>query len=44
MTALEQLKQIEERIEESERLTAWLYEQRRELINHLNLNKGSDDE
>lgn len=36
---LEQLKVIDERIKEVEKLLAWLYEQRREIINQNDLNK-----
>ena len=40
MNDLEQLKTIDERIAEAERLLIYLNEQRREIINRLDLNKN----
>ena len=39
MNDLEQLKTIDERIAEAERVLNFLHEQRREIINRLDLNK-----
>lgn len=44
MNDLEQLKTIDERIAEAERLLIYLNEQRREIINRLDLNKVNDAE
>ena len=44
MNDLEQLKTIDERIAEAERLLIYLNEQRREIINRNNLNKVKDAE
>ena len=43
MNDLEQLKTIDERIAEAERLLIYLNEQRREIINRLDLNKNDSD-
>ena len=43
MNDLEQLKTIDERIAEAERLLIYLNEQRREIINRNNLNKNDSD-
>jgi len=40
MGDLEQLKTIDERLAEVERISNFLHEQRREIINRLNLNKN----
>lgn len=40
MNELEQLKTIDERIAEAESLLKFLHEQRREIINRLDLNKS----
>ena len=40
MNDLEQLETIDERIAEAERLLIFLHEQRREIINRLDLNKN----
>ena len=44
MNDLDQLKTIDERIVEAERLLIYLNEQRREIINRNNLNKVKDAE
>ena len=44
MHDLEQLKTIDERIAEAERLLIYLNEHRREIINRNNLNKVKDAE
>ena len=43
MNDLEQLKTIDERIAEAERLLIYLNEQRREIINRLDLNRTDSD-
>lgn len=43
MNDLDQLKTIDERIVEAERLLIYLNEQRREIINRNNLNKNDSD-
>lgn len=43
MSNLEQLKTIDERIAEVERLLIYLNEQRREIINRNNLNKNDSN-
>lgn len=43
MNDLEQLKTIDERIAEAERLLIYLNEQRREIINRNNLNKNDSN-
>lgn len=43
MSDLEQLKTIDERIAEAERLLNFLHEQRREIINRSNLNKNDSN-
>lgn len=40
MSDLEQLKTIDERLAEVERISNFLHEQRREIINRLDLNKN----
>lgn len=40
---LESLSQLNEKIAKTERTLEILYEQRRELINYLNLNKGTNN-
>ena len=44
MHDLEQLKTIDERIAEAERILNFLHEQRREIINRLDLNKADDEQ
>ena len=44
MNDLEQLKTIDERIAEAERLLVYLNEQRREIINRNNLNKVKNEQ
>lgn len=44
MNDLDQLKTIDERIAEAERLLIYLNEQRREIINRLDLNKADDEQ
>lgn len=44
MNDLDQLKTIDERIAEAERLLIYLNEQRREIINRLDLNKVDDEQ
>ena len=44
MNDLDQLKTIDERIVEAERLLIYLNEQRREIINRLDLNKVDDEQ
>ena len=44
MNDLDQLKTIDERIAETERLLIYLNEQRREIINRLDLNKADDEQ
>ena len=44
MNDLEQLKTIDERLAEVERISNFLHEQRREVINRLDLNKVNDAE
>lgn len=41
--SLESLSQLNEKIAKTERTLEILYEQRRELINYLNLNKGTNN-
>ena len=43
MNDLDQLKTIDERIAETERILNFLHEQRREIINRLDLNKNDSD-
>lgn len=43
MNDLEQLKTIDERLAEVERISNFLHEQRREIINRLDLNKNGSD-
>lgn len=38
----DKLNTIDECIQEAERLLTWLYEQRREIVNYLDLNKIKD--
>ena len=40
MNDLEQLKTIDERLAEVERISKFLHEQRREIVNRLDLNKN----
>lgn len=44
MNDLDQLKTIDERIAEAERLLKFLHEQRREIINRLDLNKVNNEQ
>ena len=43
MSDLEQLKTIDERLAEVERISNFLHEQRREIINRNNLNKNDSN-
>ena len=43
MNDLEQLKTIDERLAEVERISKFLHEQRREIINRNNLNKNDSN-